>query len=195
MGTPGGTPGGSPAGGPGYSLLARRLHWWTVALLGVQIPVGLFMVRYGAATNFAAPSGTLYDGHKLLGLALLLLVAVRLGYRLGHGAPSSEPSLTLWQRAISHANHWAIYALLFIVPLIGWLAISYYGPFRPFGIALPVLVAENGERAKRFFALHQFAAYALIALIGMHIAAALWHYLIRKDGVMRRMLVRAALRC
>src|ERR1700730_4093329 len=104
--TPGGTPGGSPAGGPSYSLLARRLHWCNAALLAVQIPVGLFMVRYGDATNFAAPSGALYDGHKLLGLALLLLVAVRLGYRLAHGAPSSEPSLALWQRAIAHGNHW-----------------------------------------------------------------------------------------
>ena len=60
-----------------YSRSARWLHWSTVALLGVQIPVGLFMVRYGVATDFAAPSGILYDGHKLLGLLILLLAAVR----------------------------------------------------------------------------------------------------------------------
>jgi cytochrome b561 len=189
-----GTPGGLPASPPGYALLARRLHWWTAALLAVQIPVGLFMVRYGGATNFAEPSGELYDGHKLLGLTLLLLAAVRLGYRLAHGAPPSEPSLARWQRVTSQCTHWAIYAMLLLVPCIGWLAISYYGPFRPFGFPLPTLVAENGERAKSFFALHKFAAYALMALIGMHIAAALWHYLILKDGVMRRMLVRAGIR-
>jgi cytochrome b561 len=189
-----GTAGGLPANGPGYGLVARRLHWWTAALLAVQIPVGLLMVRYGEATNFAAPSGALYDGHKLLGLTLLLLAAFRLGYRLAHGVPPSEPSLAVWQRVMSQCTHRAIYAMLLLVPSIGWLAISYYGPFRPFGLPLPTLVAENGERAKSFFALHKFAAYALIALVGMHIAAALLHYLILKDGVMRRMLLRAGRR-
>ena len=173
---------------PVYSRAARLLHWSTVALLAVQIPVGLFMVRYGAATDFAAPSGILYDGHKLLGLLILLLAAVRLAYRLAHGAPPSEPSLAAWQKALSHVTHWAIYATLFTVPLLGWLVISYYGPFRPFGLALPVLAAENGVRADRFFAYHRLAAYALIVLIAMHVGAALFHYLIRQDGVMARML-------
>jgi cytochrome b561 len=177
-----------------YSRSARWLHWSTVALLGVQVPVGLFMVRYGVATDFAAPSGVLYDGHKLLGLLILLLAAVRLAYRLAHGAPPSQPSLAAWQKTMSHVTHWAIYAMLLAVPLLGWLAISYYGPFRPFGLALPVLAAENGDRAQRFFALHRLAAYALIVLIGMHVGAALFHYVVRKDGVMRRMLPSAGQR-
>jgi len=183
---------GTPAP-PVYSRAARLLHWSTVALLGVQIPVGLFMVRYGPATDFAPPSGILYDGHKLLGLLILLLAAVRLAYRLGHGAPPSEPSLAAWQKAMSHVTHWAIYAMLFAVPMLGWLAISYYGPFRPFGLAFPVLAAEHGDRAERFFAYHRLAAYALIVLIGMHVGAALFHYAIRQDGVMRRMLPSARL--
>jgi cytochrome b561 len=177
-----------------YSRCARWLHWSTVALLGVQIPIGLFMVRYGVATDFAPPSGILYDGHKLLGLLVLPLAAVRLAYRLARGAPPPEPCLAAWQKAVSHVTHWTIYAMLFAVPWLGWLAISYYGPFRPFGLALPVLAAENGDRAQRVFALHRLAAYALIVLIGMHVAAALFHYLIRKDGVMRRMLPRAGQR-
>ena len=173
---------------------ARRSwpHWSTVALLGVQIPVGLFMVRYGVATDFAAPSGILYDGHKLLGLLILLLAAVRLAYRLARGAPSSEFSLAAWQKTRSHVTH--VYAMLLAVPLLGWLGISYYGPFRPFGLALPVLAAENGDRAQRFFALHRLAAYALIVLIGMRVGAALFHYFVRKDGVMRSMLASAGQR-
>ena len=55
---------GAAAGDATYSTAARRFHWWTVALLAVQIPVGLFMVRYGAATNFAEPTGKLYDGTR-----------------------------------------------------------------------------------------------------------------------------------
>ena len=57
-----------------------------------------------------------------------------------------------------------------------------------------MLAAENGDRAQRFFALHRLAAYALIALIGMHVGAALFHYVVRKDGVMRRMLPSAGQR-
>lgn len=177
-----------------YSLAARRLHWWTVALLAVQIPVGLFMVRYGPATDFAPPTGALYDGHKILGLAILLLVAARLGHRLANGALPPEASLARWQRGASAFTHWAIYAMLFLTPLIGWLAISYYGPFRPFGLALPRLAAANSQRATLFFTFHRLAAYLLIVLIAIHVAAALAHYFIHKDGVMARMLARAGRR-
>jgi cytochrome b561 len=174
-----------------YSVTARRLHWWTFTLLAVQIPVGLFMVRYGEATNFAEPTPKLYDAHKLIGLTILLLAVVRLTYRLVHGAPSDEPTLQPWEKLVSHLTHWAIYALLFIVPLLGWLAISYYGPFEPFGIKLPALAAQDDAKATRTFFLHMAAAYALIALLAMHVGAALQHYLIKKDGVLRRMWVRA----
>jgi cytochrome b561 len=174
-----------------YSLAARRLHWWTVAALAVQIPVGLFMVRYGAATEFAAPTGQLYDAHKLLGLAILLLAAVRLAYRLAHGAPPDEPTLRPWEKVVSHITHWAIYALLLIVPTIGWLAVSYYGPFAPFGIRLPALAAQDEAKATSTFFLHMLAAYTLIALLAMHVGAALQHYVIRKDGVLARMWTRA----
>ena len=182
---------GAPAGEATYSTAARRFHWWTFTLLAVQIPVGLFMVRYGAATNFAEPTGKLYDGHKVLGLVILLLVLARLIYRLVHGAPPDEPTLQPWEKVVSHITHWAIYALLIIVPLIGWLAISYYGPFAPFGIKLPSLAAQDDARATQMFFAHMVAAYVLIVLLAMHVGAALQHYLIKKDGVLRRMLVRA----
>jgi cytochrome b561 len=174
-----------------YSTAARRLHWWTVAFLAMQIPVGLFMVRYGAATNFAEPTGKLYDVHKLLGLTILLLAGARLIYRLVHGAPADEPTLKPWEKVVSHVTHWAIYALLIVVPLLGWLAVSHYGPFEPFGIKLPTLAAQDDARATQVFFLHMVAAYALIVLLAMHVGAALQHYLIRKDGVLRRMWVRA----
>jgi cytochrome b561 len=182
---------GAAAGEATYSVAARRFHWWVFALLAVQIPVGLFMVRYGAATNFAEPTGKLYDGHKVLGLVILLLVIARLVYRLVNGAPPDEPTLQPWERIVSHATHWAIYALLIVVPLLGWLAISYYGPFAPFGIKLPSLAAQDDARATQMFFVHMAAAYVLIVLLAMHVAAALQHYLIKKDGVLRRMLVRA----
>jgi cytochrome b561 len=179
------------APGLAYSKAARRFHWWTVLLIAIQVPVGLFMVRYGAATNFAPPTGQLYDAHKLLGLTILLLVAARLIYRLVRGAPADEPTLEPWQKAVSHVTHWAIYAMLLIVPLLGWLAISYYGPFAPFGIPLPALAAQDDAKATQVFFAHMVAAYVLIVLVGMHVGAALFHYVIRRDGVLARIWVRA----
>ena len=78
-----------------------------------------------------------------------------------------------------------------VVPLLGWLAVSHYGPFEPFGIRLPTLAAQDEAQATRTFFLHKVGACSLIVLIGMHVGAALQHYLIRKDGVLRRMWVRA----
>jgi len=174
-----------------YTLAQRRFHWWTVLLVATQVPLGLFMVRYGAATDFAEPTGKLYDTHKLMGLAILLLALARLAYRLAQGVPADEPTLEPWQKVTSHITHWAIYALIIVVPLIGWLAISYYGPFEPFGIKLPVLASQDDARATQAFYWHKLAAYALIVVVGMHVGAALFHYAIRRDGVLRRMWVRA----
>ncbi|MEZ5842638.1 MAG: cytochrome b [Hyphomicrobiaceae bacterium] len=177
-------------GGAGliYSPPARAMHWLTVLLLMIQIPLGIVMVRYAYATEFKAPSGQMYDAHKLLGLVILAVVAVRLAYRLMNGAPPDEPTLEPWQKLVSHLTHWAIYALLLAVPVLGWLAISYYGPFAPFGIKLPALVAENQDRATIVFKIHMAAALALTALIAMHVGAALFHHVVRKDGVLARML-------
>jgi cytochrome b561 len=183
--------GGVAAEGATYSIAARRFHWWTVLLIAVQVPIGLFMVRYGEATNFAEPTGKLYDAHKLIGLTILVLALARLAYRLMHGAPADEPTLELWEKVVSHITHWAIYALLIVVPLLGWLAISYYGPFEPFGIKLPALAAQDNAKATQVFFLHMLGAYALILLLGMHVGGALMHYVIKKDAVLRRMWVRA----
>lgn len=183
---PEGTPSPAPAHET-YSPGARHFHWWTVLLIAIQLPLGIFMVNYGASTNFASPTGQMYDTHKLLGILILLFVIARFSYRMMHGAPGDEPTLEPWQRIISLITHWAIYALLLIVPLLGWLATSAYGPFRPFGIPLPGLLSENQDLATRLYFLHKMAAILLMALVAMHVGAALFHYVIRKDGVLNRM--------
>lgn len=181
-------PDGKPASShETYSTGARHFHWWTVLLIAIQLPLGIYMVNYGARTNFAPPTGQLYDSHKLIGMLILLFVLARLAYRIMNGAPGDEPTLEPWQRVVSHVTHWAIYALLLIVPLLGWLATSAYGPFRPFGIPLPSLLAENQDLATRIYRVHKAAAILLVVLVAMHVGAALFHYVIRKDGVLNRM--------
>ena len=117
-------------------------------------------MKYGESTKFASPTGQMYDTHKLLGMLILLVVIARFAYRMMNGAPGDEPTLEPWQRIVSHITHWAIYALLFIVPILGWLAVSAYGPFAPFGIKLPRLIAENQDLATRLFGVHKIAAIA-----------------------------------
>jgi cytochrome b561 len=173
-----------------YSTGARHFHWWTVALLLIQVPVGLYMVYRGKATNFDALTNTLYSSHKTLGLVILALIVTRLIYRLAHGAPADEPTIEWWQKAASHVTHWTLYLLLILVPIVGWLGISLYGAREVFGIAtIPALAAQNSEAAGLVLNLHRYLAYLTVALIGMHIGAAVvLHYFIRKDGVLQRML-------
>lgn len=177
----------APSTAETYSTGARHFHWWTVALIAIQLPLGIFMVDYGARTNFAPPTGQMYDAHKLIGMLILLFVLARLAYRFLHGAPGDEPTLEPWQRIVSHITHWTIYALLLVVPITGWLATSAYGPFQPFGIPLPRLLSENQVLAERIYGAHKAAAIMLALLVAMHVGAALFHYLIRKDGVLNRM--------
>jgi cytochrome b561 len=177
-----------------YSSAARRFHWWTVALLAIQVPLGFYMVYRGAATSFDALTGTLYSAHKTLGLAILVLVVVRLLYRLIHGAPADEPTIEWWQKAASHATHWSLYLLLVLVPIVGWLGISLYGARDVFGlVTIPALAAPNSQAADLVLKLHGLLANLILVLVGMHVGAAVvLHYLIRRDGVLARMLPWAA---
>lgn len=185
-----------------YSTVARRFHWWTVALLGLQVPLGLYMVYRGSVTNFDVVTGNLYSSHKALGLVILALVVARLLYRLVHGAPADEPTITWWQRAASHVAHWSLYLLIIVVPLAGWVGVSFYGARDLFGIVnIPSLGGPSGDASEAARAaaqktaediilpLHGALALVMVAVIAMHVGAAVvLHYVIRRDGVLARML-------
>ncbi len=173
-----------------YSVTARKLHWWTVAFIAVLVPLGLAMAYRGNDLNiWDATTNNMYSLHKLLGFMLLWIVVVRLAYRLRAGAPPDEPTIEPWQKAASHATHWGIYVLLVAVPLLGWLGISMYGARDIFGLfSLPPLAPVNQERSGLILTIHKGAAIALVVLIMAHVGAALFHYVIRKDNVMSRML-------
>jgi cytochrome b561 len=177
-----------------YSTGARHFHWWTVALIAIQVPLGLYMVYRGEVTKFDALTNTLYSWHKTLGLVILLLVLARLYYRLSHGAPADEPTIEWWQKAASHVTHWSLYLLLILVPVMGWLGISLYGAREVFGLfSIPPLAAPNMPAAESVLMLHRYLAFLTVAAIGAHVGGALFHYF-RKDGVLMRMLPQAGRR-
>jgi cytochrome b561 len=180
-----------------YSTGARHFHWWTVALLAIQVPLGLYMTYRGNTLNiWDGLTNALYSSHKTLGLVILALVVARLIYRLVHGAPADEPTIERWQKAASHATHWSLYLLLILVPIVGWLGISLYGARDVFGLlSIPPLAAENPDAAGTVLMLHRYLAILTVAVAAMHVGAAVvLHYFIRGDGVLARMLPWAGVR-
>lgn len=177
---------------PTYSKTARTLHWVTVALVVIQVPVGLSMAYRGNTLNiWDKLTGALYNGHKVVGITILALVLWRLVHRFTRGAPADEPTLEPWQKVAAHANHWGLYLLLLATPVAGYIGISLFPALDIFGLfKLPGLVAPDKAAAGTAFAVHMALVAALVLLIAMHVGAALFHYFVRKDNVLGRMIPR-----
>jgi cytochrome b561 len=186
---------------PTYTSAARKFHWSVAALVFVQIPIGFYMVYRGTEMDggvndkgepikgvWDGVTNTLYSSHKTIGLLIFSLVVFRLIYRLMNGAPKSDPTVPAALTGISHAVHWSIYLLLIAVPIGGYLGISYGGYLDVFGIKLPALTGKDDAMSKELFEYHELAATVLLALASVHIGAALYHRLVRKDRVVERML-------
>jgi cytochrome b561 len=186
---------GAPAGRGAvriYARIARFLHWLTVGLVVVQVPVGVYMAYRGNVLNvWDTLTGVLYNGHKLVGVTILLVVLCRLAYRLVRGAPADEPTIEPWQKIASHLNHWGLYALLVCVPVAGYIGVSLFPALELFGpISLPAVVVPDKDAAKTAFLVHGLLAAGLVLLIAVHVAAALYHYFVRRDNVLGRMIPR-----
>lgn len=179
-----------PSPTPVYSTAARHMHWVTAAVVLAMIPAGLAMTYRGNTLNiWDGLTNAMYSSHKLLGFLVLWLVAGRLAYRLLKGAPPDEPTLLWWQKAGSHLVHWLLYGLLLVVPLLGWIGVSLYPSLTVFGLFnLPALASPNEDLAKVVLEIHGTLAILMGLLACAHVGAALYHHLIRKDGVLRRML-------
>jgi cytochrome b561 len=169
-----------------YSGVAKLLHWVIAVCVLFIIPAGILMGKLpdGNAKNL------IYTLHRSFGVVILALMLIRLAYRLVNGAPAPEPTLTAMQRMVSHVVHLALYALLIAQSLIGWVATSAYGAaISVFGLfTLPALVGKDEALAKPLFEVHELIGFAVAGLVLMHVGAALFHYFIKRDGVLQRML-------
>ena len=178
------------AGTKRYSLTAIVLHWVLgLALLGI-FAVGLYMTDL----PFSPTRLKLYNWHKWAGVTILVLSALRLLWRLTHRPPALpgkiSKAMPAWQHWAHHGTHHALYALFFLVPLIGWAYSSASGfPIVVFGVLpLPDFVPVDKALAEMIKPFHELTAFALIGLAGLHIAAALKHQWIDRDGLINRML-------
>ncbi len=173
-----------------YSKIAIALHW----LLALGL-LGMFVVgSYMADLPFSPWRLKLYNWHKWAGVSILVLSVARLVWRLTHRPPvlpaTIQFAMPAWQLRAYHATHHLMYALFFVVPLIGWAYSSAAGfPIVVFGVLpLPDFVPVDKELAAFIKPWHQYSAWALAALVILHVAAALKHHFIDKDGLLQRML-------
>lgn len=168
-----------------YGTTAKVFHWLMAALLLVQFPVGWLMpdihrgMTPGAAMSF----------HVSVGFTILILIVLRLAWRLTHPV-APESSLSRWQRRSSEAAHWLLYALVLATTFTGWLFASFRGWSLSlyFLMPMPMLAADNAAAGKAIDGLHQAMEWSLLAVIGIHVVAALAHIYVYRDRIMQRML-------
>ena len=169
--------------------VSQLLHW-TIAVLILAIGiVGLVMGELPRSPKYF----WVYTAHKSLGLTVLALVLVRIGWRLYAGAPRPVPGTPRLQALLASATHGAIYLLILALPLSGWIydSANALRPFRWFGLVeVPKLVAPDEALAASAHGAHEWLFWLLMALVAGHAGAALYHHFIQRDATLARMLPR-----
>ena len=167
-----------------YSGVAIALHWLMALLILCNFCLGLYM----ADLPLSIQRLKLFNYHKWTGATILAIAALRLLWRLTHRPPPDLPA-PRWQIRAAHVTHWALYALFFAVPLAGWAYSSASGfPVVVYGvIPLPDFVPKDKALAEAFKELHEILAWVLFSLVALHVAAAMKHTLVDRDGLLRRM--------
>ncbi|HEU4375644.1 MAG TPA: cytochrome b [Telluria sp.] len=170
-----------------YSRPAILLHWLIALLIIGAFTMGLVMTDIPGITPTKLKY---YSWHKWAGVTILALATLRLLWRLAKRAPAYPPSMPRWEQSAAHGLHSLLYVLMFAVPLSGYFyTLSAGVPVVYFGLfPLPVLIAPNPELKPLLKALHYWLNMGLAACVAIHIAAALKHVFIDRDGVMKRML-------
>ena len=169
-----------------YGRVSQGLHWLVMALVIGQIYLAVAAFR---AMEPAREAGLLAL-HRPLGMTILGLMLARLAWRLMNVQPALVATLSGAQRGLARTTHWMLYALLLLIPLTGWVKagadgvdLSYFGLF-----SVPHLAGPDAGLAKSLRMVHLYLNTALLALVPVHVLAALWHHFWRRDQTLRRML-------
>ena len=169
-----------------YSGIARALHWITALGVLSTIPAGIVMgqIKGGELQNF------LFNYHRSVGVALFLITLIRLAYRLRNPPLPLPGDIAPWQRGLAKSVQFALYVVLLLNPLVGWIGTSYYGAkITVFWLfVLPAAVDKNRPLSEKVLEYHGFLGYIAAALVCLHLAGVVYHQFIRKDGVLMRMV-------
>jgi len=178
-------PAASPAAPSRYTTPAVLLHW----LLAAAIIAG-FLIGMQMADEPPSPVRVRWiNYHKWIGITILALSALRLLWRISHRPPRLPDSMPTWQRTASDWVHRALYVFFFAVPVVGWAyscAMGFHVVYLGW-IPLPDLAPKNKALAEVLIDVHATLAWTLAGLVGLHVAAALKHHFVDKDGLLGRM--------
>jgi cytochrome b561 len=169
----------------GFSRTSRLLHWSMALIIISMLFLGLSMVQSLATWQIEA-----VQLHKSTGVLALILVIVRLVNKAISNSPALPAELPKWQTFAAHATHFGLYSAMLLMPISGWLMQSADGRVVSlFGwVTLPQLVEADIKLYGLFRELHGLVAWVFLAMIFMHIGAALFHGLVKQDGVLSSML-------
>jgi cytochrome b561 len=167
-----------------FTPLQRLLHW----LMAVCI-LSMLFIGVGMVSTIMPKYLPLISIHKTLGILILVLALIRLAVRLRDGAPKLPADLPEPMKLAAILSHYALYALMIGMPLIGWamLSASGYPIVLLWGLQLPPILPQSSTVRTLLWDAHVYLAFAFFALILMHVAAALFHALVRQDGVFTAM--------
>lgn len=170
-----------------FGAVHKFFHWVIAVLVIVLLCVGIYM----AEAELAVPQRIqIFSLHKSLGITVLALAVLRILWRMANIRPAHMATHAAWERMLATCIHFLLYAALLMMPLTGWIMSSAKGyPVRVFDLFnLPNIVGQSESIAKLANTMHEYAAYTLIVMIGLHVAGALKHHIIDRDDTLRRMI-------
>ena len=169
-----------------WGVVSVVIHWLFAVLLLLQCVLGWMAVSW----KLSPTKINLFVWHKSLGLLLLTLIAVRLAWRASNPVPELPVTTPAWERTAARLSHGLLYALLFVLPLTGWIINSAANiPFRIFWqIPLPAIVSPDKALADATARVHLVLFGVLALLLTLHVAAALRHHFVKRNAVLTRML-------
>jgi len=172
-----------------YGAIAQLFNWTIVSLVVAQFVLAN-QAEAAEDAHQLVQQAKILATHKSVGMTIFMLAILRLIWRFTNAVPAATPTTKPWQAKLASGMHWALYVLILITPLAGWLMSSaethsatWFGLF-----TFPDLIAPNEGRAEQFEELHEALASGIFFLSILHILAALKHHVIDKDNVLRRML-------
>lgn len=167
-----------------YTTTAIALHWLIALLIFATFPLGLYMADLGLSPSKLR----LYSWHKWIGVSIFVLALIRILWRATH-RPPPPVAMPQWQRRTAESVHYMIYAAMIVIPISGWLMSSAMGFTTVwFGVLpLPDLVERDKQLAATLRDMHEWLNYGLLALVAGHVAAALEHQFVKKDGLIHRL--------
>lgn len=166
-----------------YSRGAIAFHWTIAALI-------IFNLWLGLGHDALPETWKVMPVHKAVGVTILVLTLARIGWRIAHPAPPLPAHLPGWERAAAHGSHFLLYAFMLIMPLSGWAMVSGVKrrPLEWFGLFDILYLPVSQGLADVGHDVHELLGWGFVALILLHIGAALRHHFLLRDNVLLRML-------